>query len=294
MTIAAPLGFYTQQSEHSSPGHHSTLFRHLPDEIGELCGVVQGLLLYDVTAEQFYGFKPPPSRLDEIHAQSAAQILARIRELDSAPLTETRPPDKRMLARCDGFVLLLISMLRAKGVPARARCGFGAYFNPPRFEDHWTCEWWNASEKRWQLADPQFDAVWRKQLNIRHDIIDVPRTAFLVAADAWSKCRSGKADADQFGISFAGMKGLWYVAGNLVRDLAALNRHEMRPWDVWGIQPKPDSKLDEIELESFDRLAELTADPDRHFAELRQRYAEDGLRVPDQVFNGLRRRREAA
>ena len=41
----------------------------------------------------------------------------------------------------------------------------------------------------------------------------MPRTAFLVAADAWSRCRSGRADPDQFGISFAKLKGLWYGFG---------------------------------------------------------------------------------
>ena len=294
MTNPAVLDFYTQQSDHSSPGHHSGLFRRLPEDVDELCRIVQGLFIYDVTAEQFYGFKPPQSRVGEIHAQTVAAMLARIRELDPAPLAQGRPPEKRMLARCDGFVLMLVGMLRAKRVPARARCGFGAYFNPPKFEDHWTCEWWSAEEKRWRLADPQFDSVWRKQLDIRHNVTDVPRTAFLVAADAWSRCRSGKADPDQFGISFAKLKGLWYVAGNLVRDLAALNRHEMRPWDVWGMQPEPESDLDETELAAFDQLAELMADPDGNFAALRRSYARDGLRVPDQVFNSLRRKREAA
>jgi len=33
---------------------------------------------------------------------------------------------------------------------------------------------------------------------------------------------------------------------------------------------------------------------DANLAELQRRYAEDGLRVPDRVFNSLRRKREAA
>jgi len=115
MTDAALLDFYTKQSVHSSPSHHWALFRNLPEDVGELCRIVQGLFIYDVTAEQFYGFKPPKARLQEIHAQTVAEMLARIRELDSAPLAQARPPENRMLARCDGFVLMLIGMLRAKG-----------------------------------------------------------------------------------------------------------------------------------------------------------------------------------
>jgi transglutaminase-like putative cysteine protease len=50
--------------------------------------------------------------------------------------------------RCNSYALMLVSMLRANGVPARSRCGFGAYFNPPKFEDHWVCEYWNADRRR--------------------------------------------------------------------------------------------------------------------------------------------------
>jgi len=37
--------------------------------------------------------------------------------------------------------------------------------------------------------------------------------------------------------------------------LAALNKMEMLPWDVWGAQPQPDESLDEERLAFFDRLA---------------------------------------
>jgi hypothetical protein len=64
-------------------------------------------------------------------------------------------------------MLFLIAALRAKGIPARGRCGFGAYFNPPFFEDHWVCEYWDADKERWILVDTQFDEVWREKLNVR-------------------------------------------------------------------------------------------------------------------------------
>src|SRR5262245_53343946 len=111
-------------------------------------------------------------------------------------------------------------MLRAKRVSARARCGFGAYFNPPYFEDHWVCEYWHAAESRWALADPQFDEVWRAELDIDHDILDVPRDRFLVAGDGWAECREGRADPSMFGIQFADFRGLWFIAGSIIRDLA--------------------------------------------------------------------------
>ena len=96
--------------------------------------------------------EPPENRLSEIHLRPIAERLARIVELDDQPLHIARKPEGRALQRCNSFALMLVTMLRAKGVPARSRCGFAVYFNPPNFEDHWVCEYWNA-----QTAD----GAWR-------------------------------------------------------------------------------------------------------------------------------------
>jgi hypothetical protein len=285
------FAFYASHSPMTDPGEASALIDALPNDVAALARVIQGLGIYDVVARDFYGFEPPENRLGEIHLRPIADRLARIIELDDQPLHIARKPERRALQRCNSFALMLVTMLRAKGVPARSRCGFAAYFNPPNFEDHWVCEYWEARTCRWRLADPQIDDVWRRRLDIRFDTLDLPRTQFLTASEAWRRCRSGEADEQQFGISFAGLRGLWFVVGNLVRDTAALNKMEMAPWDVWGAQPKPEGEFD---LSFFDELAALTRDPDQTFAELRRRYDEDeGLRVPPTVFNALNGRPEA-
>ncbi|BCJ59096.1 hypothetical protein [Micromonospora endophytica] len=38
--------------------------------------------------------------------------------------------------------------------------------------------------------------------------------------------------------------GLWWIAGNLMRDAAALHAVEVLPWDVWGVMPAPNEKID--------------------------------------------------
>jgi hypothetical protein len=89
------------------------------------------------------------------------------------------------------------------------------------------------------------------------------------------------------------MNGLWFIAGNLVRDLAALNKMEMLPWDVWGGTPMPELVLPEEQLVFYDRLAELTQVPDGTFDELQAIYKRDErLRVPQTVFNNLRQTQE--
>jgi hypothetical protein len=283
--------FYASHGPMTELGKESGLIEPLPNDVAALARIIQGLGIYDVVARDFYGFDPPAHRLDEIHLRPIAERLARIMELDDQPFNIARQPERRVLQRCNSFALMLVAMLRAKGVPARSRCGFAAYFNPPNFEDHWVCEYWDAQRRRWRVADPQIDDVWGQRLGIRFDTLDLPRAQFLTAAEAWRRCRSGEADEQQFGISFSGLRGLWFVAASLVRDVGALNKMEMAPWDVWGAQPKPQGEFD---IAFFDELAALACDTGGTFAELRSRYdADDSLRVPPTIFNALKRRPEA-
>jgi Transglutaminase-like superfamily len=293
--MADVLEFYADPGRLTEVSRHEELLKGLPDDLGELTRIIQGVGIYDVVAPDFYGVEVPKSRVQEIHHRSVSDMLAGVLALDDAALTTARPPELRLFCRCGGFTRLLVGMLRARGVPARARCGFAAYLNPGHFEDHWVGEVWNAEERHWRLVDAQLDEVWRTQLKIDDDVLDIPRNSFLVAADAWRRCRVGEEDPETFGITFGGLHGLWFVAGSLVRDLAALNKMEMLPWDVWGAQPAPDQALDKDRLAFFDELAALTQDPDSSFDALRRRYqSDDHLRVPPKVFNALREQEEAA
>jgi hypothetical protein len=58
-------------------------------------------------------------------------------------------------------------------------------------------------------------------------------------------------------------------------------------------QPKPSATLTQAELQIFDHLAELTRDPEASFAALRKCHDQDErLRVPREVFNGLKQKTE--
>ena len=287
------LDFYSRPTRMTSAGEFAPRLAALPGDVAALVRVVQGLAVYDVVAPDFYGFDIPDERKGEIHIRPVEAMLGRLLALDDRPLVVARPVEKRLVSRCRHFLLLLLAALRAKGVPARARCGFGTYFNPGYFEDHWVCEYWSAAEQRWILVDTQLDEVWREKLKVDFDVLDVPRDRFLVAGRAWAECRAGEADPSKFGINFVNLRGLWFVAGDLVRDVAALNKMETLPWDVWGSQPKPGEQLDDSQLAYFDRLAPLSLDPDASFDELRKLYTQDDrLRVPPTVFNSLLGRAE--
>lgn len=284
------LDFYARPAALTSVGRHSTLIRDLPRDIAGLVRVVQGLALHRYMASA-YDVAVPDERGGEGHIRPVEQMLDRLLDIDARPLAAPRTPDRRLVGVCRHFSQFLVSLLRAKGIPARSRCGFGSYFNPGSFEDHWVCEYWNAGEARWVLADPQFDEIWRAQLRVDHDVLDVPRGHFLVAGEAWARCRSGAADPSKFGIF--DLRGLWFIACDVVRDVAALNKMEMLAWDVWGAMPRPGETLRDDQLAFFDRLAELTREPDAWFDELRRLYeTDDRLRVPGTVFNALLNRPE--
>ena len=286
------LNFYARPGPMTGAGRHAEALAKLPSDVSALAEVIQGLAIHQYMAEA-YGFQVPEARKTESHIRAADRILDQILALDDRPLIAARPPEKRVVGVCHHFALLMTAMLRAKGIPARYRGGFGAFFNPPNFEDHVLCEYWNADQARWIQVDPQLDAVWRGGLKFKFDPLDVPRDQFLQTVYAWTQCRSGKADPAKFGIFVGDLRGLWFIAASLVRDVAALGRMEMLPWDCWGIMPHPGQELDAGQLAFFDRLAALTATPDQSHQELRALYEKDErVRVPKTVFNALLNRPE--
>ena len=265
----------------SDAGRQARLFDGLPQDVGGLAHIVQGLLVHEHVAPA-YGLTLSPEQHAQAHLRPVEKILETIAAQDRRPLQLARPAGERVVGVCRHFTLLHVAMLRAKGMAARARCGFGAYFEKGKFLDHWVTEYWNEAHKRWVLVDPQLDTRQRELFKVTFDPLDVPRDQFLVAGDAWQLCRSGKADAGAFGI--LDMHGLWFIAGNVIRDVAALNNHEMLPWDVWGGMAGPDGELD---VPFIDRLAGLSRDPDGHAQALREAYGDKRVAVPDTVFNAV-------
>lgn len=285
------LEFYVQPACMTSAGKHVPLLDPLPADVAGLVRVVQGLYLHQHWAST-YGEELSDDRKSGSQLRAVEQRFDRLLTDDRRPLSTARPVASRLVGVCSHYSVLLAALLRSKGIPARARCGFGTYFIPGHFEDHWVAEYWDAGRSRWVFVDAQIDELQRAKLPVDFDLLDVPRDRFLVAGEAWARCRVGDADPAAFGIF--DMKGLWFVAGNLFRDFAALNNMEMLPWDCWGDMPRSTDPMPDVLLQLLDRVAALTRDPDASFAELRALYeSDDRLRVPATVFNAVLGRLEA-
>jgi hypothetical protein len=291
MSLSSEIrAYYTHPAKMTAPGAHARAFDGLPRGLAELSSTVQGLLLHEHWAPA-YKVQLTPARRQESQLRSSAQMLSQALAHDPRALDVPRDPDKRVVGVCRHFAVLTVAMLRHQGVAARARCGFGAYFRAGTFEDHWVVEYWNEKEASWLLADSQIDDLQRNILRPKFSLLDVPRDKFVIAGDAWLQCRNGEADPGAFGIF--DMRGLWFIAGNVLRDFASLNNMEMLPWDSWSVMTGPEAPIPDTTLELIDRVAELTLDGDARFTELRALYGNDErLRVPPMVFNIANRKLE--
>ena len=273
--------YFSQYSKITDPDPYADLYAGLPDDIPSLVQVVQGLVVHVFWAER-YGLKLSEERQGEVQLRSMQRRLARTLELDPSPLTTPRQNDRKSVGNCRDFSVTLASMLQSKGIPGRPRCGFGEYFLPNHYEDHWVCEYWNDTEQRWILVDAQMDELQRSVLKLPFDPLDVPRDQFIVGGTAWKLCRAGQADPDQFGIF--DMHGMDFVKGDFIRDVAALNKVELLPWDCWGLIFNDYVTLPPDDLSMLDRLADLTEGDVPDFDAVRQLYESDPrLRVGDSV-----------
>jgi hypothetical protein len=100
--------------------------------------------------------------------------------------------------------------------------------------------------------------------------------------------RSGRIDPATCGVASIGITGAWFVAGSVVRDLAALNNHEMLPWDYWGIarELRPGVPVLAATATRLDAVATLTANQEPDWKSLRETYEhDDALRVPSVVLS---------
>lgn len=255
------LDFYKSQSRFTDPGEFVHMFEDVPTSINELVKIVQGIVI-DKDLIELYGETISDEQKNDTESRYVETILKIITDRNNNPLSVERPPKERFVGSCRDYAIVLCSMLRHINIPARLRCGYANYFNIEGefFEDHWVCEYWNEEKDRWVLVDANVDEDVREKYNVAINNLSVPHDHFIVAGKAWQMCRNGETDPNKFGVSSMGIKGFWLIRGNVVRDLAALNKVEMLPWDVWKIMDKgPDDFSPEEEWELLDDVAQVIA-----------------------------------
>lgn len=255
MTVNQHPSSYISQGKYTDPGNCAALFQGLPSHVEDLCGIIHGLLIHDYYGGVLYGDPPwddhPPSRETCTVEQRLNDIMAK----HELPLETARPVFERSVGTCRDFSLLLCSMLRHQGIPARVRCGFAAYFEPDWFEDHWLIEYWNADASTWCMADAQIDNAHRLHLKINFPTWEIPPDLFITAVDAWTLGRVGKLNIENFGKREA--SGEWFMHVNLVRDALSLQDELISDWDTWRNAPNELRQLSDDTRIRCDHIASL-------------------------------------
>ncbi|WP_405662468.1 transglutaminase-like domain-containing protein [Streptomyces sp. RK9] len=295
---------YLTQSPYTDPGPHLDALvgpDPLPRDPAALAALVRGVVLHREEGARFGHAVPEERMREDAESRYAAELLRIIGERGTTPLAEPRPPAERFVGTCRDFALLLCSLLRATGTPARLRCGYGTYFQAGFHDNHWVTEFWTAG-RGWVLADAQLvvEATLGGGLyDIDFDPMDVPREQFVVGGEAWRACREGRADPDTFGVSTVPeIKGLGLVRSDVVADLAALGGTEALPWDGWGVMEKAEDEVTDADLALIDEVAAVTsaagtAEDARRPDAVRLLLADPRLAVPAEVvshttYGGLR------
>jgi hypothetical protein len=231
----------------------------------------------------------PPERRREVDLRFVPRMLERLVALDPAPLTRARPAERRLIGNCRDSAVLLCALLRHQGRPARPRAGFATYLEPDFFTDHWVCEVWCEDEPggsgaapetgRWVVVDPGFLPDPGKA-RFDFDTLDVPADRFLNAGRAWQRCRRGGAEPVHFGLPGRADNGLGWIGSQVVRDLAALNKWELLPWDSWGLGHSVFAGYSADDIRLLDRIAGITTSGDNDAFELMRRLYREDSRLP--------------
>ncbi len=154
------LEFYKQTSAYTDLGFYQEFAKKLPENIKELCllqrhQIIHPVNLMDETRQDknsFYGdmTKIPETRLifeDDIFP-IAQSVLAELLRKDSK-YDMKREIQNKVHVTCRCQAILLVSILKAKGIPARARSGFAEYCKDDGiYCDHWITEYYDENARK--------------------------------------------------------------------------------------------------------------------------------------------------
>ncbi len=286
---------------------HDEAIEGVPGNPQYICQIVQGLITHGAWLK-VYGISS--ENLKEIYPLHMDDLLTEVLALDPRPITIPRLPESRVVASCREYATLACALLRAKGIPARGRCGFSVYLGyQGALEDHWVVEYWDGN--KWIMCDPQIDpfqlsmlskwGVNEVVLNDQTMLSDripnpynlSPMSDFLYAGSVWQLCRRGLFDPMKCGID--DHWGLWFVRGQLLRDFASLNKVEIVPYECgrtknldltsWRLMSANDSDLSQTDLALLDEVAALTLDADDNLEQIMRLYGNNAcLQVPPNIL----------
>lgn len=275
------LEFYKQTSQFTDLGYYKDFTKNLPDDIEQLSILQRMQIIHPVAFRDkqirnkkdcFWGdmTKVQITRLeyeDDIFPTAQSVIAELLRK--NPNYTTKREAKDKVHVTCRSQAILLASILKAKGIPARARSGFAEYIHYNGIcYDHWITEYFDEKENRWRLVDADEHCPDHE---MGFDLNDIPYDKFLFGANAYLGIRQNKyrpetilysSDPPTLGLK-ASIRGLFYDFHSLMNDeIIFLHMPKY-------IQDKK-FELSEEEYKELDNLANLMLNPNENFSKLQE------------------------
>ncbi|MBI2442303.1 MAG: hypothetical protein HYV40_00150 [Candidatus Levybacteria bacterium] len=272
------LDYYLQCGMFTYPGLYEDYLKTLPDDVKELGELLRKNFLHRTTLEagnvgtnidlKYGDMRKIPwwRQAEDDNLVTTAAMLAEFFRRDGRGITVERKAEDKLVLTCRNVAILMASILKAKGVPARVRSGFAAYFEGTNDAwDHWINQYRDRSKNRWITID--VDGSWHRT---RFDMYDMPEGKFDFSADVWLDVRHGKRDGKHFR-NAGGFDGLVCIAWELFYDFHCLMNSEI----IYLHHPVPVmlnnfKNLSKEKLKEIDHLAELMKNLDENFDELKK------------------------
>lgn len=272
------LDHYLRYGLFTYPGSYEKYLKSLPDDIGKIGHLLRWSVIHRTTLD--WGNKGTNSDLkfgdmtkvpwyrqaEDDNLTTTSAILAELFRRDPKGITHDRKVEDKVVLTCRHITILMASILKTKGIPARVRSGFAGYWPWSKVSsDHWINQYWDKKENRWITID--VDGNFH---NVGFNMYGIPEGKFDYSADAWLNVRKGKINEDHF-VNADGSKGLIVIAWELFYDFHCLMNNEI----IYLHHPKiviPEEfeKLSKSKLKEIDYLAKLLQNPDENFDELQK------------------------
>jgi len=240
------LDFYKKYSSYTDPGEYAYLYKNLPDSLPELCRLIKSQIIHPYMDLPKYRELIPQARWNEaFNYPSVKSILEGLVSYDSSGIINDRKPEDRLVLGCNQNAILLASVLKFRGIPARVRNGHATYIMPGFHIRHTICEVWNKNEGRWMLVDPSMDMV------------DFSREKFDFSNELWLKLQNEEIDPNLYGIP-GRYTGLVSIAGKICPDLASVLGTEY-PIHYYApiLDNAFDNQLSTEQIDILNRISEL-------------------------------------
>ena len=204
------LDFYRQYSPYTDPGEYAYLYENLPDSLPELCNLIRSQFIHPYAELPRYRDIIPKERWNEmVKYPTVESILKGLLSYNPGGLVNNRKPEERLILGCRTNSILLASILKYRGIPARIRTGHVTYLRPGFHLSHTICEVWNEDDKCWMLVDPSLVKI------------DFSREEFDFSHELWFKLQNKEIDPSQYG--FPGRySGFVSIVGKVCPDLASI------------------------------------------------------------------------